>query len=322
MKIGIRALTALAGVVVLVALSSEGIARQGDSRGAADELNKKADEQYRSGKFREAIASYQEVLKLDANNDHAFGYIGYSFNKLGESAAAREWMKRRIELPGQTPSRKAQTLTEMSLLYWDQAHLLLVGQMATARALVGQTSADDLLKTEGGVTAAKLLIEGIDSAQKAVAIAPRSAKAFNLLNLMYRATAALESDAARKAELIAKGDEALRQSVQFFTALKDRAASDLFLTPTISTINGTQMGQAVKVGAPRKKAAPEGLKDESVAVEVIVGIDGKVRLSRIIGGQSKPAEAALSAVRQWEFEPTTFEGSAVQMIHLITLPSK
>jgi tetratricopeptide (TPR) repeat protein len=285
-------------------------------------LNKKADEQYKSGKFREAIASYKEVLKVDANNDHAFGYIGYALNKLGDSAAACEWMKRRIELPGQTPSRKAQTLTEMSLLYWDQAHLLLVGQLATARVLVGQTqNANDLRKTEGGVAAAKLLIEGIDSAQKAVMIAPRSAKAFNLLNLMYRATAALESDVARKAELIAKGDEALRQSIQFFEALRDRAGADLFITPTISTINGTQMGQAVKIGAPRKNLPLEGLKDESAAIEVIVGIDGKVRLSRVIGGQSKSADAALSAIRQLEFEPTTFDGHPVQMIHLITLPS-
>jgi tetratricopeptide (TPR) repeat protein len=321
MKIGIRPLASLV-VVLIVAWSQTVFADQGGaSRGSVDELNRKAYEKYKAGRFREAIASYKEALILDPNNDHAVRYIGYSFNKLGESAMACEWMKRRIELPGQTPSKKAQTLTEMSLLYWDQAHLLLVGQLATARSLVGQRSRpEDLLKTEGGVAAAKLLIEGIDCARRAVSIAPRSSKAFNLLNLMYRATAALESDATKKAELIAKGDEALRQSVQFFGALRYRAGSDLFLTPTISTINGSQMGQAVRVGAPIKKATPEVPKHQSVAVEIIVGIDGKVRLSRIIAGESEPAEAALSAVRQWEFEPTTFDGQAVQVIQLITLP--
>ena len=45
----------------------------------------------------------------------------------------------------------------------------------------------------GEVAKAKqLLEEGIDSAQKAVTIAPRSVKAFNLLNLLYRASAAIE----------------------------------------------------------------------------------------------------------------------------------
>jgi tetratricopeptide (TPR) repeat protein len=321
-KVIVRAVSVFAIAVALASGSALLAGQAADSK--ADELNKKGDGFYKSGKFKEAIEAYTEALKADANNDHAIGYIAYSHNKMGDTRSARDWLKKRVELPGQTPSRKASTLTEIALLYWDQAHLLLVSQMASSSAMVGQTpDAAVLLKTEGGVTAAKLLIEGIDSGQRAVAIAPRSAKAFNLLNLMYRATAALERDAAKKTELIAKADEALRQSVQFFEALKEPPASDLFLTPTLSTINGREMGATVKLGTAKKKELPEDVKADGLAVEVVVGMDGKVRLPRVIAGRGKGGEAAaLAAIRQWEFEPSTFEGRPIQVIQVITLPVK
>jgi TonB family protein len=57
-------------------------------------------------------------------------------------------------------------------------------------------------------------------------------------------------------------------------------------------------------------------------VEVVVGQDGKVRLPRVLAGHGKLGEAALSAARQWEFEPSTFEGHAVQVIETISFPIK
>jgi len=53
-----------------------------------------------------------------------------------------------------------------------------------------------------------------------------------------------------------------------------------------------------------------------------VGRDGRVRLPRALTGQGKLGEAALGAAREWEFEPSTFEGRAVQVIETISFPAK
>lgn len=268
---------------------------------------KRADELYAAGKYHEAIGAYKEVLNRDPNNDHAIARIGYAFYRLNDRSSAREWMKRRLEIPGQSPSLKAQILTDVTLISWDQAHLSIMAHR------LGQG-----LKVEEAVQ--KLLDEGIESGTKAVQIAPRSAKAFNLLNLLYRDSATLESDSAKQKELLAKADQALRQAIQIYEASPHHQQStDMLVVPTILAANGAELGQAVKIGAATKKIIPDSLKDlkdVSVVVEIFIGRDGKVRLPRLISGQ-KFGEAALAAAQQWEFEPSTFEGHPVQVISTI-----
>jgi TonB family protein len=280
------------------------------------DLLRKGDDLYKAGKFTDAIEVYKTALGEDANNDQAIGYIAYSYNKMGDSAQARDWMKRRVEIPGQSPSKRAQVLTDITLLYWDEAHLNIAASVATG---------NKYLKPEESANARKLLAEGIDAAQRAVTIAPRSAKGFNLLNLLYRASAATEPDNAVRADLIAKADAALRLSVQFFEALGQPQSADIWSVPTLSAINGAESGQAAHFGAPTRKNLPDALKDAkegSVAVEVVISRDGKVLLPRVLAGQKKLGDAAASAVRQWEFEPSTFEGHAVQLLETISFPGK
>jgi tetratricopeptide (TPR) repeat protein len=307
-----RALAAFSMIILSASLAfgaRSPLARQDK----AAESVKKGDELYKAGKFKEAIDAYKEALTHDPNNDQAIGYIAYSYNKLGDGDQARQWMKRRVEIPGQTPSKKAQVLTDMTLVAWDMAHME-----------ISVRKAGGSFKPADAAAAKKLLIEAEDSGQKAVAIAPRSAKAFNLLNLIYRASESLETDPTVRAELTAKADEALRKSVQIFEALP-QPPTEVWFVPTISTIAGTDLGQTVHFGQPTKKNSPDALKDVkdgSVVVEVLVGRDGKVRFPRILSGQGKLAEAAIAAAKLWEFEPTTFEGHAVQVIETISLPAK
>ena len=297
--------------------AAKALARSVPAQGKVDELLKKGNDLYKAGKFKEAIDTYKEVLAQDANNDQAIGYIAYSYNRLHDSAQARQWMKRRAEIPGQSPSTKAQVLTDMTLLYWDEAHLEIAARLA---------SGDKSLKPEEPAGAKKLLAEGIDSAQKAVTIAPRSAKAYNLLNLLYRASAATEAEPGARADRLSKADAALRKSVEIFEAnVQQQHSNDIWTVPTISTIAGNDLGQGVHFGAATKKASADTLKDAkegSAVVEVVVGRDGKVRLPRAVAGQGKLGEAAVSAARQWEFEPSTFEGHAVQVIETISFPAK
>ncbi len=276
-----------------------------------DELIKKGDDLYKGNKFKEAIEAYKEALSLDPNNDQAVAYIAYSYNKLRESEQARQWMTRRVEIPGQTASKKAQVLTDITLLYWDEAHMDIASRLAA-----GSKNG----KPEDVASAKKMLTAGIESGQKAVAIAPRSVKGFNLLNLLYRASAATEPDAATRTDLIAKADAALRKSLEIFEANPQQPSADLWVVPTLSAINGTDLGQSVHFGSAPD--ALKGVKEGSVVIEVVVGRDGKVRLPRVLAGQGKLGDAAVSAARQWEFEPSTFEGHAVQVIQTVSLPAK
>lgn len=310
------ALLALATTLIITTLSPGALAQQTPAHGKLNDLLKKGDDLYKAAKFKEAIEAYKEALVQDPNSDHAVSYIGYSYNKLRDNEQARVWMKKVLEIPGQSPSRRAQVLTDITLLYWDEAHMDIASRFASG----GKNS-----KPEDILIARKLLSEGIDSGQKAVAIAPRSVKAFNLLNLLYRASAATETDSAARAELLTKADEALRKSVGFFEAMPQQPSNDLWQVPTLSAINGTDLGQGVHFGSATKKPSPDALKDAkegAAVVEVVVGRDGKVRLPRMLAGTGKLGDAALAAARQWEFEPSTFEGHTVQVIETISFPAK
>jgi tetratricopeptide (TPR) repeat protein len=314
-KLG-AALLCLATALITASYSQGATTQQSQPNTKLGDLLKKGDDLYKANKFKEAIEAYREALAQDASNDHAISYIGYSYNKLHDNEQSRLWMKKRLELPGQTPSRKAQILTDITLLYWDEAHMDIAGRVA---------SGGKSLKPEDTLTARKLLADGIESGQKAVAIAPRSVRAFNLLNLLYRESAANETDSATRDQLITRADEALRKSVEFFEAVPQQPSNDIWVVPTLSVINGTGMGQGVRFGVATKKTSSDALKDvkEGAAViEVVVGRDGKVRLPRLLVGLGKLGDAALAAARQWEFEPTTFEGHAVQVIETISFPVK
>jgi tetratricopeptide (TPR) repeat protein len=296
--------TALA---VVPAYSVPALTAQSD----ATQAIKKGDDYYKNGKYREAIEAFKDALTKDAGNDHAMAYLIYSFNKLGDSASSRDWMRRRVELPGQSPSVKAQTLTDIALLCWDQAHMELAGRRATASA---SQKSSDVQATE------KLLTEGGDSAEKAVAIASKSARAYNLINLIARDSASVESDAGKQKELIAKADEALRQCIKVFEASPaQQQSNEQFVAPTITLGGFAPAGDSFQLGAPTKKVEAKGA---AVAVEVLVGRDGKVRFARALGGASKAGDAAAAAGRQWEFKPSTFESHAVQVLQVVTFPVK
>lgn len=309
---------ALATIVIISSFSPAAPARQTQpaDQGKINGSLRKADDLYKGGKFKEAIDAYKETLKLDPNNDQAIGYIGYSYNKLHDTDQARVWMKKRVELPGQSPSKKAQVLTDITLLYWDEAHMDIAARLA---------GGNKNLKPEDVAAVKVLLVEGLDAATKTVAIAPRSAKGFNLMNLLYRASAAIEADPASKTDMLAKADEALRKAIQIYEAVPQQESPDLWVVPTLSAINGTDLGQTAHFGAPTKRPSPAVLKDAregSVIVEVVVGRDGKVRLQRVLTGQGKPGDVALGSAHQWEFQPSTFEGHTVQVIETISFPAK
>ncbi|HKV40589.1 MAG TPA: tetratricopeptide repeat protein, partial [Blastocatellia bacterium] len=279
---------AAALVIALAAGLTGAFAAHQDQSPKQPEALKKADDLFKGGKYQQAIEAYKDALSQDPNNDHVVGYIALSYNRLGDMDSSLTWMKRRVEIPGQSPSIKARVLTDMALLYWDSANMTLLGHQASAGSAK--------IKDEDSAEVARLVGEGTSSAQMAIAIAPRSVMAFNLLNLLDRTAAALEQDTTKQQELLAKADDALRESIKFFDALPQQAESPgIFAAPTVLATGGS--GPSLKLGQATKKAIPDALKDAKsnpVVIEILVGKDGKVLLPRVVSGKGKLGDAALA----------------------------
>ena len=54
-------------------------------------------------------------------------------------------------------------------------------------------------------------------------------------------------------------------------------------------------------------------------IEAVIGTDGAVKEARVIGGEPILADAALTAVRQWEYTPTLLNGVPVDVIMNVTV---
>lgn len=56
-----------------------------------------------------------------------------------------------------------------------------------------------------------------------------------------------------------------------------------------------------------------------VTIEAVIGEDGRVREVRVTRGKPLLNDAALAAVRQWTFTPTTLNGEPVAVIMTVTV---
>jgi TonB family protein len=59
-----------------------------------------------------------------------------------------------------------------------------------------------------------------------------------------------------------------------------------------------------------------------VIIEAVIGTDGRVKEARVLGGQAMLQEAALEAVKQWEYTPTYLNGVPVEVIMNVTVNFK
>jgi protein TonB len=57
----------------------------------------------------------------------------------------------------------------------------------------------------------------------------------------------------------------------------------------------------------------------TVVIEATIGTDGKVYDARVVRSIAGLDQAALDAVRQWEFEPARLNGAAVAVIMTVTV---
>lgn len=171
------------------------------------ELISQGKQLYRTAKFKPALAKFEAALKLEPDNDEALGLAAVTAFRLDNQATSREYFTRRAELPGQKDSVKAYSYYRVALTYWREAHDLV--------AQYGEISDDRVhyKLPEDGLSRAKDMIQnGLEAAERALALSANFPEAYNVQNLLHAEASLAETSEKRAAEHRTEAWQSLRRA--------------------------------------------------------------------------------------------------------------
>jgi len=140
-----------------------------------------------------------------------------------------------------------------------------------------------------------------------------------------------EKTAALAAEAKSSGEKAAAEAV----TAKEKADAAAAAEKAAAEAREQARKEAVRVGGKIKPPTkikdvkpvyPEAAKSSKVQgvviIEAVIGADGKVADAKILRSVAQLDEAALAAVRQWEFSPTLLNGKPVPVVMTVTVNFK
>jgi tetratricopeptide (TPR) repeat protein len=157
---------------------------------------------YRAQRLKPALAKFEAALKLEPKNDEALSLAAVTTFRLDLQPQSRDYFIRRANLTGQKDSVKAFSYYRVALTYWREVHDLVAKFVAIKEnKVVVTTPEQNRADIQSGIK------NGLEYADKALAILDNFAEAQNVKNLLH-AEAALSADSEEMA------DEHRRQSVE------------------------------------------------------------------------------------------------------------
>jgi TonB family protein len=185
---------------------------------------------------------------------------------------------------------------------------------------------------------------GIAATDRALALNPDYVEALTYKNLLLRMRASLETDPFQKQQLIAEADALRSRAIELTkarTAIRgDNSAVTLGAPPPpppppppsdapAASAAGpapVRVGGSIKTPTKIKDVRPVYPLDAQAAriqgvviLEAKIEADGGVSDARVMRSIPGLDEAALDAVRQWEFTPTEVDGVRVPVIMTVTV---
>ena len=181
---------------------------------------------------------------------------------------------------------------------------------------------------------------GINATDAALSANATFAEAMVYKNLLLRLKANMETDAARRQALIAEADGLRSQAMELRKANPQTRMSFAPAPgqpppppppppPPAELLDGqapVRVGGNIKPPVKTRDAKPEyppaardGGVQGVVIMEATIGPAGDVVEARVLRGQPLLDQAALDAVRQWQFTPTLLNGVAVPVIMTVTV---
>ncbi len=152
---------------------------------------------------QQAIAAFENVLKLDPKNTTAMASIGQIYYNMKDFDKAKEYQRQRIQVEPNNP----EPYYWIGVIDWAQA-FQADGQVRKDLNLMSPNKRGNLPPLPEKYRAqlekenSKLVDEGIDALNKALALKPNDFNSMAYLNLLYRQKADIEkSNADREADL-------------------------------------------------------------------------------------------------------------------------
>jgi TonB family protein len=181
----------------------------------------------------------------------------------------------------------------------------------------------------------KYILSGIDATDRALVLKPDYVDALTYKNLLLRMRATEETDPVLKQQLITEADTLRNRAIELNKQRSAITSSDTGVAlPPPPPPPPPPPAPGVNPDGPRSLAAPTKIKDvrpvyppEALAagiqgvviVEVSIDAEGHVRGATILRSIPELDEAALVAVRQWEFAPAISRGVAVPVVATVTV---
>jgi len=185
---------------------------------------------YRSQHFKTALAKFEAALKLEPENDEALSLAAVTAFRLDLQAQSRDYFIRRASLKTQRDSVKAFCYYRAALTYWREVHDLVAKFVG-----IKESKAIASIPDQNREEIRSDIKDGLEYADKALAILDNFAEAQNVKNLLY-AEAALSADSEELAdESRRRSIECLRRAIELSRSLAGAGGGDVadFSLPTI-----------------------------------------------------------------------------------------
>ncbi|MET0625460.1 MAG: TonB family protein [Pyrinomonadaceae bacterium] len=282
-----------------------------------------------------AVAAYQEILKADPANDHAYKAVVFLYQQMKRDEKVLElllWRANDFSLPN---ANRAEAFVILASRQWQCSYDITeqkenkTNEQQPDKVLVKyKMPADqsDYLK------ARQCAADGLQLAEQALTLDPNSRSAWTYKSNLLREAAKLaemEGDPAQKAEYERLNVEATEKQQSLAAATPPLAveAGDAS-APAASApeakrkavvsggvLNRKAIAKPLPVYPPEAKAA--GAKG-TVTVQILVDEEGKVVSASAVSGHPLLQDAAVAAARRARFSPTLLSGRPVRVSGVVT----
>jgi tetratricopeptide (TPR) repeat protein len=173
-----------------------------------------------------------------------------------------------------------------------------------------------------------LIEDGIMSLNKALEIDPSYADVMAYLNLLIRERADLRDSPEEYRRDIAEAEQWFRKAI---AAKQHGPAPPIIsaLPPPPPAAASDSLPRRIRVGGDVAARSliykvdpvyPQARVQGTVHFSAIIGTDGRVLNLQLIAGHPLLVQAAQDAVKQWLYEPTLLNGTAVEVVTQIDVP--
>jgi TonB family protein len=273
----------------------------------------------------EAEATYEIIRRTYSTDVNVLQELIRAYQQSGRFTEAIDGLESLAALDPNNPQRHQL----VAVFYWEKAFK------------------DKSLTPDQSMTYVKA---GIASTEKALAVAPDFVEALVYKNILLRMQANMTADPATKQALVAEADVLRNRAIelqkargsstnmQFSPAGTPGGAppppppppppggEDPAIQQPIDGVMPVRIGGELKPPRKIRDVKPiypveaQDLKIQGVVIiEAVIDTTGNVARGRILRGVAKLDEAALDAVKQWQFEPVLLNGAPVPVVMTVTV---